>query len=116
MADLPFGAAGSFGNLLKTGTFTMDSQGIKYAHDATTPYTWSDLDESHLPRARYFQMLFQSLHRSPSSLLQPSECLLPPYPLIPSPLVVSILPQFPFKFSYNFGPISCRSVAHPPYY
>ena len=107
----------------------LSSQGIKY--DRYEQHrTWSDLNESHLPRARYFQVVFLRLRLGALdltstfrlsigllilfALLHPDQSYLglkvprQLYPLTPFPLIISILPQFPFTFSYNFCLISSR--------
>lgn len=54
MADLSLGAARSFGDLLKTGMFTIWAVKVL---SMPTMQQLRTLDESHLPRGRYIQVL-----------------------------------------------------------
>jgi hypothetical protein len=138
MADLPFWSRQEFWQFAEDGDVHHPSnQGIKYDHYeklrilglTSTKAICQELDTFKWSSKVYVLEL--------SILLLPSDCLLASLPYLPSyigsilfrtqsttpslssdpsPLVISILSQFPFTFSCNFCLISCRSVIHPPCY
>ena len=115
----------------------LGSQGIKYDHYEQLRTLGLTSTKVICQEPDTFKWSSKVYVLKPSILLQPSDCLLASsyllshtsdqsylglkvprqvYPLVPSPLVISILPQFPFTFPYNFCLISRRSATHPPCY